>query len=60
MTDIHVIDQRENENEKGILRGPRGPKRIFIRRDIFMSVTNEKMSCYCKGGVLIQVDIQGI
>ena len=39
--DIHVSDQRENENVEGILRGPRGPKRISIGR-IFMSVTNEK------------------
>ena len=27
--DIHVSDQRENESVEGILRGPRGPTRIF-------------------------------
>ena len=36
--DIHVSDQRENKNVKGILRGPRGPTRIFIGQ-IFMAVT---------------------
>ena len=29
-TDIHVSDQREKENVKGIQRGHRKPERIFI------------------------------